>query len=70
MDGLFWQMTINGLPSFDYRPWFEAHQYAWSGLLSWVPKFEGEFDAVVTCTDSYDSMGVIEVRILCLSRST
>jgi hypothetical protein len=70
MEGLVWNMTINGLPNYQYGPWIEQIIQPCSGLISWVPKFEGAYDTVVTCTDARGGMGFEDFTIFAVNRGT
>jgi hypothetical protein len=70
MEGLTWNMTLNGLPSYQYGPWIEQIIQPNNGLISWVPKFEGAYDAVVTCTDARGATGFGEITIFAVNRGT
>jgi hypothetical protein len=70
MDGLVWQVTLNGLPSYQYGPWIEQIVTPASGLISWIPKFEGAYDAIATCTDARGASGFGEVTIFAVNRGT
>jgi len=70
MDGLNWGMTINGLPNYQYGPWIEQIIQPSSGLISWVPKFEGAYDAIITCTDARGAIGFGGITIFAINRGT
>jgi hypothetical protein len=70
MATLTWGVTLNGLPSYQYGPWIEAIVQPASGLISWIPKFEGAYDTVVTCTDARGDIGFGEITIFAVQRGT
>jgi len=70
MDTLYFNATINGLTSYQYGPWIETIINPSSGLLSWVPKFEGANHIVVNCTDSRGAMGLGDTWIIAVSTGT
>jgi hypothetical protein len=70
MNGLFWTTTLNGLPSYQYGPWIEQIVAPASGLISFVPKFEGAYDVITTCTDARGAAAFGEVTIFAVNRGT
>jgi hypothetical protein len=70
MDDLTWGMTINGLTAYQYGPWIETIINPCTGLISWVPKFEGAYDAVVTCSDARGGTAFGEITIFCVNSGT
>ncbi|MGA1844760.1 MAG: hypothetical protein ACMUIS_09395 [bacterium] len=70
MDELNWSMVINGLPSYQYGPWIEQIINPCSGLISWTPKFEGAYDAVITCKDAKNTMAIGEITIFAVNKGT
>jgi len=62
-DNLTYSMTLHGLPSYQYGPWMEKIIDPHSSLISFVPQFEGIFDAVVTCTDNLGTYAFGEFTI-------
>ena len=70
MDGLTWGLTINGLPNYQYGPWIEQIINPCSGLIAWVPKFEGSYNAVVSCADARGGTAFGEITIFCVNRGT
>jgi hypothetical protein len=70
MDSIFWQFTLNGLPSYQYGPWMESMINTSSGIVSFVPKFEGAYDAVMVATDNRGASSVAEFTIFCVQRGT
>jgi hypothetical protein len=70
MAGMYWNVTINGLPNYQYGPWIESIIQPSSGLISWIPKFEGAYDTVVTCTDARGGTGFGEITIFAVQRGT
>ncbi|MGA1865092.1 MAG: hypothetical protein ACMUHX_08525, partial [bacterium] len=51
MEHLTYRMTLNGLASYQYGPWIQSLMNPNNGLITITPRFEGAFDAIVTCTD-------------------
>jgi hypothetical protein len=70
MDGLTWGLTINGLPNYQYGPWIEQIINPCSGLISWAPKFEGAYDAIISCSDARGGSAFGEITIFCVNRGT
>ena len=70
MDGLTWGMTINGLNAYQYGPWIETIITPCTGLISWVPKFEGAYDAIVTCSDARGGTAFGEITIFAVNQGT
>jgi hypothetical protein len=70
MDDLHWGMTINGLTAYQYGPWIETIIDPCTGLISWVPKFEGAYDAVITCSDARGGTAFGEITIFCVNQGT
>ncbi|MGA1844998.1 MAG: hypothetical protein ACMUIS_10600 [bacterium] len=70
MEGMTWNLTINGLPNYQYGPWIEQIVNPCSGLIGWVPKFEGAYDAVITCRDARGALGFGEITIFAVNRGT
>jgi len=50
-DHLYFRMTLDGLPAYQYGPWIEDIIDPHNGFISFTMRFEGIFNAVVTCTD-------------------
>jgi len=67
---LRYQMTMNGLPNYQYGPWMETLIDPHSGLIEYKPKFEGAFDIAVTCTDDLGAMGFGEVTFFAVNPGT
>jgi hypothetical protein len=70
MDGLIWRLTLNGLPNYQYGPWIEQIINPSSGLISWVPKFEGAYDAIISCADARGGTAFGEITIFSVNRGT
>jgi len=70
MSSLVWTMTLNGLPSYQYGPWINSIIGQCTGIISWVPQFEGAYDAVVTCSDNRGGVAFGEITIFCVNRGT
>jgi len=70
MEGLVWNMTINGLPNYQYGPWIEQIINPGSGLIGWTPKFEGAYNTVITCRDARSALGFGEITIFAVNRGT
>ncbi|MGA1839998.1 MAG: hypothetical protein ACMUIU_05160 [bacterium] len=51
MEHLIYRMTLNGLASYQYGPWIQSLMNPSNGLITITPRFEGAFDAIITCTD-------------------
>jgi hypothetical protein len=70
MEDLRWQMTVNGLPSYQFGPWIQKIIDQCSGLITWVPQFEGVFETFVTCTDNRGASGFGEITIFAVNKGT
>jgi hypothetical protein len=70
MDDLNWGMTINGMTAYQYGPWIETIIDPCTGLISWVPKFEGAYDAVITCADARGGTAFGEITIFAVNQGT
>ena len=70
MSQMVWNMTINGLPSYQYGPWINSIINPCSGIISWVPQFEGAYNAIVTCSDNRGGVAFGEVTIFCVNSGT
>jgi hypothetical protein len=70
MDDLHWGMTLNGLTAYQYGPWIETIIDPCTGLIGWVPKFEGAYDTVVTCSDARGGTAFGEITIFCVNSGT
>jgi hypothetical protein len=70
MEGLTWGVTINGLPNYQYGPWIEQIVAPCSGLISWVPKFEGAYDTIITCADARGGTAFGNVTIFAVNQGT
>lgn len=70
MDSLSFQMTLNGLPSYQYGPWQESLIDPHSGLIRFDPKFEGVYDAYVSCNDNRGATAYAEITIFAVTHGT
>jgi hypothetical protein len=70
MDDLTWGMTINGMTAYQYGPWIETIIDPCTGLISWVPKFEGAYDGVVTGSDARGGTAFGEITIFAVNQGT
>ncbi len=70
MDDLNWGMTINGMTAYQYGPWIETIINPCTGLISWVPKFEGAYDAFVTSRDGRGGTAFGEINIFAVHQGT
>jgi hypothetical protein len=70
MDDLTWGMTINGMTAYQYGPWIETIIDPCTGLISWVPKFEGAYDAVITGSDARGGTAFGEITIFAVNQGT
>jgi hypothetical protein len=69
-ENIFYQMTLNGMPSYQYGPWTESIINPQNGLISFTPKFEGAYDVVVTATDNRGYTGFGEITIFAVNAGT
>jgi len=66
MEGMIWENTINGFPSYQYGPpWPIVPPFY--GLISWRPLSEGDEDVTVMCTDARGGVGFGAFTIHCIS---
>ncbi|MGA1842875.1 MAG: hypothetical protein ACMUIU_19845 [bacterium] len=70
MDDLTWGMTINGMTAYQYGPWIETIIDPCTGLISWVPKFEGAYNAIITCSDARGGTAFGEITIFAVNQGT
>jgi len=70
MDGITWSMTLNGMPNYQYGPWIQSIINPLSGLISFNPRFEGVYDAVVVATDPYGTLGLAEFTMFNINSGT
>ncbi len=70
MDDLNWRMTINGLSAYQYGPWIEQIIDPCSGIITWIPKFEGAYDSIVTCSDARGGTAFGEITIFAINSGT
>jgi hypothetical protein len=70
MDDLNWGMTINGMTAYQYGPWIETIIDPCTGLISWVPKFEGAYNAIVTASDARGGTAFGEFTIFAVNQGT
>ena len=75
MSKLVWNMTISGLPSYQYGPWIYVDPWPWpgpinrcTGLIRLVPNDEGVFNVVITCSDNRGGTAFVEANIECIHR--
>jgi hypothetical protein len=70
MSNITWSMTLNGLPSYQYGPWMQSLIDPCAGIVSFFPKFEGAYDAVVVATDNRGASGVANFTIFSVNPGT
>jgi hypothetical protein len=70
MGGLTYHATLNGLPSYQYGPWMNQIIGPTSGVISFVPQFEGALDCIVTVQDPRGMFAVCEITIFCVNMGT
>jgi hypothetical protein len=70
MDDITWDMTINGMTAYQYGPWIETIIDPCTGLISWVPKFEGAYDGVITASDARGGTAFGEITIFAVNQGT
>jgi hypothetical protein len=70
MGGLTYHATLNGIPNYQYGPWMNQIIGPCTGVLSFVPQFEGALDCVVTVLDPRGMSAVCEITIFCCNRGT
>jgi hypothetical protein len=60
---IFWDLILNGIPIDYYAQWMDISIDSGSGLISFTPKYEGIYNAIVTATDNHDTKGFAEFKI-------
>jgi hypothetical protein len=70
MDAISWDMTLNGLPSYQYGPWMQSMIDPHTGYISFTPQFEGAYDAVVVATDNRGASSIAEFTIFSVVQGT
>ncbi|MGA1791301.1 MAG: hypothetical protein ACMUIM_07430 [bacterium] len=68
MSSLMWDLHCNDLPSYQYGPWVNNLINQDTGIMYWVPQFDGEFNMVVSCSDNRGGTAHIEAEILCIQK--
>jgi len=70
MGGLTYHATLNGLPNYQVGPWMNQIIGPTSGVISFVPQFEGALDCTVTVQDPRGMYAVCQITIFCVNRGT
>ncbi len=70
MAGLTYHATLNGLPNYQVGPWMNQIIGPTTGVISFVPQFEGALDCIVTVTDPRGMNAVCQITIFCVNRGT
>ncbi|MGA1792009.1 MAG: hypothetical protein ACMUIM_11030, partial [bacterium] len=70
MDSFSFQISMNGLPSYQYGPWVESIIDPCSGLIRFTPKFEGAYDTIVACSDNRGGIAYGEITLFCVHQGT
>jgi hypothetical protein len=70
MDSITWQMTLSGLPSYQYGPWIESLINSCNGLISFTPQFEGAYETILVATDSRGGIGIQDFPIFAVNQGT
>lgn len=69
-DSLTYQMTLDGMTTYQYGPWIGSIIDPHTGLISFTPQFEGRYNVVITCTDDKGAVGLEDFPLLCVSSGT
>jgi hypothetical protein len=69
-DQLYYQISANGLASYQYGPWMDTLINPCNGLTKFTPQFEGVLRTVVTCRDNRGGLAVGERNIYMVNRGT
>jgi len=67
---LTWSMTIASLPNYQFGPWREQMIDPYTGLISFIPQFEGVYPVVVTVQDDRGLLNVGRFILHCVNRGT
>jgi len=67
---LTWKAYIAGSPDYRYGPWSETLINPHTGVISFVPQFEGVYPIVVQVTDSRGFSSINEFSVYCVNRGT
>ncbi len=70
MDNLIFRMTLNDLPSYQFGYWQETIINPRSGLIHFIPKFEGILETTVICIDEYGAQGIGQINIFAINPGT
>lgn len=68
MGALTYHATLNGLPNYQYGPWMNQIIGPCTGLITFVPQFEGALDCIVTVQDPRGMAAVCEITIFCVNQ--
>lgn len=69
-DHLYYRLSVNGLPAYQYGPWIEDIIDPHNGLTTFLPRFEGVMRNVVVCSDSRGAYGMGERLFVVVSTGT
>lgn len=69
-DHLTFNMTADGLPSYQYGPWQEQIINPHNGLIHFIPPSEGALDMVVRCRDDRGAYALGAITIFCINPGT
>jgi hypothetical protein len=67
---LTWTATIGDLPAYQYGPWSEAIMNPISGMISFVPQFEGVYPIKVKVQDDRGYYTINEFEVVCVNSGT
>lgn len=70
MDNITWEMTLNGLSSYQYGPWMQSMIDQKTGIISFIPQFEGAYYAIIAATDNFGASSITEFTIFCITQGT
>jgi len=70
MSDITWQITSNGLPSYQYGPWIQSLINPKTGVISFNPQFEGHYHALVTATDAMGAYSAVMLMIIAHTSGT
>lgn len=66
-DNLTFSMTLNGLPDYEYGPWTETIIDPFNGLISFTPRFEGTYQAIVNCREEHGGTAFGKFTLYCIN---
>ncbi|MGA1875448.1 MAG: hypothetical protein ACMUIA_07560 [bacterium] len=69
-DILTYSATLDGIPAYQYGPWVENIINPYTGVIAFVPQFEGVFHCVVKVQDSRGLAAFGSFNLFCVNKGT